>query len=173
MCDKNCAIDKEQDRKAGAHQKAFTVVLDFIQGRVIGHNEVVQLASRRLLYIQELERNAFPSPDYRSEKLKAGLENHDNHELVAFSKVNPGDEGRLTYHLVYSASISVTDAVTYAYKLGTKDKCDDLALLFRAIINRAFKESKSLPWPPTPDDLDLKSSDELLPRDLPELPHLW
>ena len=49
---KNCAIDKEQDRKAAAHQKTFTVVLDFIQDRVIGNNDVVQLASLRLLYIQ-------------------------------------------------------------------------------------------------------------------------
>ena len=65
--DKKCAIGKEQDRKAAAHQKEFTVVLDFIQDRVIGHNEVVQLASLRLLSIQELERKTFSSPDYRSE----------------------------------------------------------------------------------------------------------
>ena len=64
---------------------------------------------------------------------------------------------------MYSASISVADAVTYAYKLGTKDKCEDLTLLFRGIIKRAFNESKSLPWPPTPDDLKIPSSDELLP----------
>ena len=61
-------------------------MLDFIQDRVIGHNEVVQLASLHLFYIQELERNAFSSPDYRSEKLKTGLENHDIDELIAFAK---------------------------------------------------------------------------------------
>ena len=164
--DKHSAIDKEQDRKAAAHQNAFRVVLGFIQDRVIGHNEVVQLASLRLLYIQELKRNAFPSSDYRSEKLKAGLENHDIHELIAFAKVNPTDKGCITYNLVYSDSISVTDAVNYAYKLRTKDKCEDLALPFCGIIKRAFKESKSLPWPPTPDDLEIRSSDELLPHDL-------
>ena len=164
--DKNSAIDTQQDRKAAAHHMAFTVVLDFIQDRVIGHNEIVQLASLRLLYMQELERNGFPSPDYRSEKLKARLENHAIHELIAFDKVNPGDKGCITYNLVYSASISVADAVTYAYKLGTKDKYEDLALLLRGIIKQAFNESKSLPWPPTPEDLEIKSSDELLPSDL-------
>ena len=127
------------------------------------YNELVQLASLRLLYIQELERNAIPSPDYRSEKMEAGLENHDIHELITFAKVNPGDRGCITYNLLYSDSISVEDAVTYAYKLTTKDKYEDLALLFRGIIKRTFKESKSLPWPSTPDDLEIKSSDELLP----------
>ena len=102
-----------------------------------GHNEVVQLASLRLLYIQELERNSFPSEDDRSEKLKAGLENHDIHDLIACVKVNPGDKGCIAYNLVYSTSIPVADAVTYAYKLGTKDRCKDLTLLFCGIILRS------------------------------------
>ena len=79
--------------------------------------------------------------------------------------VNSGDNGCITYNLMYSASISVADALTSAYKLGTKDKCDDLALLLYGIIKQAFKESKSLPWPPTPDDFEIKSSDELIPPD--------
>ena len=53
--------------------------------------------------------------------------------------------------------------MTYAYKLGTRDKCESLALLFRGIIKRAFTESMSLPWPTPPDDLEIKSSYELLP----------
>ena len=73
------AIDTKQDRKTAAHLKAFTAVLDFIQDRVIGQNEIVQLASLRHLYIQELERNGLPNPEYRSEKLKIRLENHDIH----------------------------------------------------------------------------------------------
>lgn len=162
----NRAIDTDQDRKAAAHMKAFTAVLDFIQDQVIEQKEVVQLASLRLHYVQELERNGFPNPEYRSEKLKTRLENHDIHEWIAFAKINPGDKGCITYNLVYSASISVADAVTYAYKLGSKDKYEDVALLLRRIIQQAFNESKSLPWPPTADDLEVKSSDELLPPDL-------
>jgi hypothetical protein len=162
----NRAIDTEQERKAAVHLKAFTAVLDFIQDRVIGQKEVVQLALLRLLYIQELERNGFPNPEYRSEKLKVRLENHDIHEWIAFAKVNPGDKGCITYNLVYSVSISVADAVAYAYKLGSKDKYEDMALLLRRIIQQAFNESKSLPWPPTADDLEIKSSYELLPSDL-------
>lgn len=160
------AVDTDQDRKAAAHLKAFNAVLDFIQDRVIGKMEIVRLASLRLLYIQELERSGFPNPEYRSEKLKARLENHDVHEWIAFAKVNPGDKGCITYNLVYSANISVADAVAYAYKLGSKDKYEDVALLLRGTIQQVFLESKPLPWPPTADDLEIKSSSELLPPDL-------
>ena len=66
----NRAIDTEHDRKADVHLKAFNAVLDLIPDRVIGQKEVVQLASLRLLYIQELERNGFPNPEYSSGKLK-------------------------------------------------------------------------------------------------------
>ena len=32
------------------------------------------------------------------------------------------DKGCITYNLVYNASLSVSDAVAHAYKLGSKDK---------------------------------------------------
>ena len=86
-CDKT---DTTQDRKAHTHLKAFTVVLDFIQDCVIGQNEVVLLASLRLLYIQELQKNGFANPEYRSVQLRARLENNDIHELTAFANVTPG-----------------------------------------------------------------------------------
>ena len=56
--------------------------------------------------------------------------------------------------------------MTYAYRLGSKDKYEDVALLLCCVIKNAFTESKSLSLPPTADDLDIKSSDELLPPDL-------
>lgn len=108
---------------------------------------------------------AFPNPYYRSKQLKVRLENHYINELIAFTKVSTGDKGCITYNLVYIASIYVTDAVTYAYKLGCKDKYEDVALLLHCIIQLAFKESTSLPWPPTDDNREVKSLDEL-PYDL-------
>ena len=166
------ASDTDQLHKAAAHLKSFTAVLDFIQNQVIGQNEVVQLASLRLLYIQELERNGFPNPEYRSEKLKTRLENHDIHEQIAFAKVNPGDKGCIIYNLVYSASISIADAVAHAYKLGSKAKYEDVALLLRSLIQQAFKDSKPLPWPPTADDLEVKSPEELPPCRDNLVPHI-
>lgn len=158
--------ESDQDRKASAHLKAFTAVLDFLQDCVIGQKKVVLLSSLRLLYIQELEKNGFANPEYRGEKLKARLENHEIHERIAFVNVNPGDKGCITYNLVYSATMSVAEAVAFAYKLGSKDKYEDVALLLRSSIQQAFKDSEPLPWPPSADDLEVKSSDELLPSDL-------
>jgi len=163
---KSHVTDTEENHKASAHLKAFNAVLQNIQELVIEKNEVVQLASLRLGYIQELEINGFPNPGYRSEKLKAKLENHNIHEHIAFAKVNPGDKGFITYHLVYNASISTAEAVIYAYKLGSKEKYEYVALLLRSIIQQAFNEAKSLPWPPTADDLEIKYSDEVFPLDL-------
>ena len=156
----------EQDIEVTAHRKAFNVVLDFIQDTVICKGEVVLLVSLRDLYVQELERNGFSSQEYRSETLKSRLEKHEICELIDFAKVNLSDRGCITYNLVYSASISVAEAVAYAYKSGSMDKIKDVALLLRNLIQQAFKQSKPLSWPPTADDLEVNSADELLPADL-------
>lgn len=55
--------ETDQDRKASAHLKAFTAVLDFIQDSVIEQRKVVLLSSLRLLYVQELEQNGFTNPE--------------------------------------------------------------------------------------------------------------
>ena len=60
----------------------------------------------------------------------------------------------------------MAEAVSFAYQLGSKDKYQDVALLLRSSIQREFKEAKPLPWPPSADDLEVKSSDEVLPSDL-------
>ena len=148
-----------------SHQKAFDVILNFIHDHIIDQHEVLQMSYLRGLYIQELEKNGYPNPDYRTEKLKSRLVNDDVHKLIAFTNVTPGDNGCVTYNLRYSASMSVADAVTFAYKLGSKDQHEDVAMFLRIIIQQAFKPSKPLPWPPTADDLEVESPDELLPPD--------
>ena len=151
-----------------SHQKAFDVILNFIHDHIIDQHEVLQMSYLRGLYIQELEKNGFPNPDYRTEKLKSRLVNDDVHKLIAFTNVTPGDNSCVTYtcNLIYSASMSVADAVTFAYKLGCKDQHEDVAMFLRRIIQQVFKTSKPLPWPPTADDLEVESPDELLPPDL-------
>lgn len=98
-CDKT---DTDQDHKASALLKAFTAVLDCI----IGQKKVVLLSPLHLHYIQELEKMPLPI-----QSTEAQLENHNIHKLIAFTKVNPGDKGCITYNLVYSASIIVADVV--------------------------------------------------------------
>ena len=159
-------MDTLRDCKDAAHLKAFNTVLDLVLGKVIEHNEVVQFLALGVLYRQELEESSSPNPDFRSEKLKTQLENHSISELIAFAKINPGDNGCITYNLVYNAKTSVADAVGFAYKLGCSDKYEDVAQLLHSKIRQGFNESKSLPWPPTADDLEVKDADELLPPDI-------
>ena len=131
----NRSTENKQDEKQEAHQSSLNVVVDFIREVVIGQKEVVQLGTLRHLYVQELERCGFPNPDFRSDKLKTRLQRHEINECIAFTKVFPGDRGCITYNLVYSTSISVAEAVTYAYRLGSRDKFENVvlhcAVLFR------------------------------------------
>ena len=155
----------EQEQKTLAHQKALDVVIDYIQESVIAQEEVVEL--RALLYVKELDKNGFPSPDYRSENLKAKLEKHEIGDLIEFTKVNQFDyKNCIILTLVYSAGINRADAVAHAYKLGTIDRYQDVALLLRQAIYNIFKESEPLPWPPTAEDLNVNSLDEVLPSEL-------
>lgn len=137
-------------------------MLDFIQDCAIRQKKDVLLASSLHPRVGE----KWLRQSRVQKKLKARLENHDIHKLIVFAKVNPGDKGFITYNLVYSAKISVADVVAYAYELGSKDKYEDVALLLRSLIQWAFKESRPLPWPPSADVLEVKSSEELLPSDL-------
>ena len=105
--------------------------------------------------------------------MKSRLEDHDIHERIAFAKVNPGDHGCVSYVLVYNANISVAEAVADAYRLGSNDKYEEVAMLLRVVIQEAFKKSKSLPWPPTVDDLDIDPSESLLPSELMQFLNLF
>ena len=146
--------ETEQDQKAAAHLKAFSVVIDTVNKLVIQQDNIVQL------YTEELEKNGLPNPNCRTEKLKARLQNDNISQLITFTKVAPGDQGCITYTLIYSASITIGDAVVNSCKLGSNDKYDDEAKLLCSIIIHAFKESESLPWLPTVNDLDVISADD-------------
>ena len=151
------------------HLKALDVVIAYTQESIIAQDEVVELRALRLLYVKELDKNGFPSPDYRRENLKAKVEKHEIGELIEFMKVNPGDyKNCIMLTLVYSAGINRADAVAHAYKLGTIiiDRYQDVALLLHQAIYNAFKESEPLPWPPTAEDLNVNSMDEVLPSEL-------
>ena len=48
---------------------------------------------------------------------------------------------------------------------GSKDKLEDIALHLLGNIRKGCQDSKTLPWPPHMDDLDIKV-DEVLPPDI-------
>ena len=58
---------------------------------------MVLMSSLRDLYIEELEKNGFPNPNYRGEKLKARLENASISQQIAFTVVDSGNQDCITH----------------------------------------------------------------------------
>lgn len=155
----------KQDKLKDAHRKAFDVILAFIYKHIVEQKEVVLLTSLHKIYVQELEIQGVKT-DYRSEKLKSRLENHEVGQHLAFAKVDPGTTGFIKYNLIYNSSISTSDAVVQAFELGSKDRIMETARLIRGLIQKAFSDATPLAWPPTADDLDTTSMEKQLPPDL-------
>ena len=152
---------------AAAHEEAFNAVLEEINEHIIKNNKIVKLSSLKLTYINKLEEKGYPNPEYRSEKLKSHLQNHEINESICFTKTNPSGEGARSYNLIYNKQTTVADAVAVAYELGSRDNFSDVALDMRKLILEAFKKSEKLLWPPTHSDMEMDSR-KLLPSKLVE-----
>lgn len=148
-----------------AHEKAFSVVVGSIQTNVIIKNEVVRLSDLRQLYVKELYHNGYENVNYRSEKLLKRLQNDSIKDKVCFTKIDHDNCGALSFWLVYSSQMGISNALSRAYILGSKDKYQEVAFLLRGIMLKAYKASKELPWPPTADDIEL-SFKNVLPKEL-------
>jgi hypothetical protein len=159
--EENRNLDTDQAHRAAAHNAAFNLVVEHIQKHIVEQKQILQLSSLRLVYITELVQQHFPNHDYRSDKLMNRLKNHDVNGKIVFSKV--AAKGCIAFYLVYSAAITVADAVPLAYKLASADTVQDVALLLRGTIKQAHKTTTALPWPPTVDDMQIKT-DVLLPE---------
>ena len=107
----------------------------------------------------------FPNPDYRNAKLKSKLQKHEAHDHIAFAVILE-ERGCIAHAIVYSTNISVAGAVVCAYKLETKNKLETYALSFRNNIKEQFNNSNPLPWPPTPDDIEMSNLLNFLPSTL-------
>ena len=67
--------------------------------------------------------------NYRAEKLMKRLQNDPISDKIFFAKVTQDRAGALTFRLVCSSSITISDALSGAYSLGGTDKCRDVALV--------------------------------------------
>ena len=76
-----------------------------------------------------------------------------------FANVNPGNKSFATYNLIYSKTITINVAVGIAFRLGYKNKHEDVALYLHSVIRRALNESKVQPWPPFAECLQNISED--------------
>ena len=71
------------------------------------------------------------------------------------------ERGCFSFWLIYSSDISLDDAISHAYRSGTRDPIRDKALSLRDVILKAFAAFPELPWPPTADELDKRAREEL------------
>jgi hypothetical protein len=150
---------------SAAHDQALKLVLGHIQTHIVLKHEVLRLSSLRLLYVEELKNHGYENSNYRSEKLLKRLQNDPIKDKIQFTRVDNKKDGVISFWVVYSSGITISNAIAQAYTLGSTDKYRDIALLLRQKILKAFRESKDLPWPPTTDDMEL-CSENLLPPEL-------
>ena len=93
----NCELDpktadSDEKRRAIAHNRAFTAVLNYVEKYVILKREVVELSTLRCIYVNELEKEGYPNPQYESRTLKALLDKHVIWESINFALANLGDK---------------------------------------------------------------------------------
>ena len=154
----------DQNHTFTIHNQAYNIIKDVIKQRILVNLEVLPLTLLRDQYIGELEKLGKVDSTYRSEKLLKNLRKDDEiSQQLSFSKVD--SKGCISFWLIFSSKLSVSEAVSSAYHLASKDKLKDAASQLRDIILKAFKKSKDLPWPVTPDEIGTLSG-EGLPEEL-------
>ena len=135
---------------------------EIVKAEVIHNHQVLPLGTLRDRYVIELDIKGTANPNYRSTKLMARLEKDDElNKHICFAKVSLKDRGCYAFWLVYSSSITLADAISCSYQLGAADQVKDTALYLRQLIQKAFKESADLPWPPTADEVGNRATEEL------------
>ena len=63
----------------------------------------------------------------------------------------------MSRYVVVSKAISAEDAVSEAYLLAGRDNIKDVAETLRAVIQRAYKDTKDIEYPPDVEALEVKS----------------
>ena len=133
-----------------------------IQKEIITNQNVLSLTVLRDRYINQLEEENYPNPNFRSEKLMKKIEKDEStSHLISFSKVSW--QGCVTFWLVFSSELS--KAVAASYLAASEDKLKDTAGFLREVILNAFKNSQEVPWPPSVEDIE-KMATEKLPEEL-------
>ena len=108
-------------------------------------------------FYNTLKHNNYRNDEFRADKLLERLQSNPVSEDLVFTKVDPGRHGAMTFWLLCSKKVSLTNALSGAYYLGNTDKCSDAAQILRSGILNAYKNNKELPWPPTADDMELNA----------------
>ena len=156
--------EHDVDASSTAHVNAYGAVKDLVQKDIITDHQVIPLTVLRQKYIEHLQKENFPNPNFRAEKLmKKMTADEEIKESISFARVE--SKGCVSFWLVYSSKLSTSNAVAASYLSASKDKLSEAAVYLRNVILEAFKKSKEMPWPPTAEDIQ-RISEEHLPDEL-------
>ena len=164
---RSSSIDDKQSQAEleEKHSVAFEKVVSIIETKVIEEKTILKLKDLCDFYVRELAKSRFPNDEYRSEKLKNKIEKHQLlSKHVTIIRVNKGQINES--YILFNKNTPLDDAVRAAYKLGNTNVQNDVASDLRNTIFSKFKNSPTLPWPPSADYLH--DCTDILPDDLKE-----
>ncbi|KAH3820997.1 hypothetical protein DPMN_122750 [Dreissena polymorpha] len=68
--------------------------------------------------------------------------------------------------VMFNASISVAEAIGSGLNFGLTSKQGEVAIDMHKSLKQAFVDAKPLPWPPTADDFEGYSPEDIIPKEL-------
>ena len=118
---------KLKDSQTHTYNEAFEVIKRFIHQTILENKEIVQLKVLNELYWQELKKNDVEWGKNKSGKLKKRILNDgDIRRNLVFTSVTL--KGSCKIDIIYSSKLTTADAIQRAYKLGSVDQIDNVAL---------------------------------------------
>ena len=146
-----------------AHSKSFDKLCNLITERVLQQQEIMKLSDALQYYVGFMRATKYPCPDYRAEKVKQKLQNHDISRKISFTSFEIS-KGKFFSQLIFSNALDTRDAVKLAYKLGTNDSIAQVAETLRESIKQSFSNLDKMTWPPSVEYL--KNTEGVLPEEV-------
>ena len=157
-------VPKQENSEEGdGYQSVFTKLVALVQEKVIEGLTVLKMNDLRDTYVDLLDEIGIDAPNYRTEKLKAGLQKHFGDSL-SFWQPN-----RKETEIVFSKTVSTGQAVGSmltamscsgdylpAPVTGAENGYNKPHQIFRSaqiIIGELHAVQNIMPWPPMPKEL--------------------
>jgi len=167
---KSSTEDQERDQ----YDRAFDVIADEVNARVINGMEVLQMSDLLQQYIQVLGDFGTQQPDYRSEKLKKRLRKEFSNTIsfwhprfrrgceVVFCDVPPG--------LILDAGMAASsklddDKIEDNMQLSDDMERQDGNELYHAalLVKTAIMQVEDMTWPPSPEHISSAAAEAAVP----------
>ena len=153
---KSETVGAEEQR---AHTLALEQLCKFIDQRIMTELNVEMISTLRERYLSFLQETDSYNPEYRTRRLREKLLRHYGERLAFHFEQQQKDE------IVYSDSLTANEAVAKFQNSSSSEKVkvEQAAMILRRTIKQAFRNSDTLPWPPSAEFL---TSGKIQPSEL-------